>query len=125
VRKAQFEINGNTFTVEFDDNETSHYVFSKLPLAGNIQRWGDEIFFDVPFIDLQIAPDAKTELESGDIAMWTQGSAIAIFFGPTPISHQDEIRSEDPVNVFGKVIGDLEKLKDSVEGDFIYITPLE
>lgn len=125
MRKAEFEINGNTYTVEFKDTKTAEYVFSKLPLAGNIQRWGDEIFFDVPFIDLKVEKNAKTDLEKGDIAMWTQGSAIAIFFGPTPISHRDEIKSPDPVNVFGKIIGDLEKLNDSVEGDFIYFAPVQ
>lgn len=124
MRKAEFEINGDTFSVEFNNSKTAEYIFSKLPLAGNIQRWGGEIFFDVPFIDLQVEKNAKTELEKGDIAMWTQGSAIAIFFGPTPISHQDEIQSPDPVNVFGKIIGNLEKLDDTVEGDFIYINPV-
>ncbi len=125
MRKAEFEINGNTFTVEFNDTDTAQYIFSKLPLAGNIQRWGDEIFFDVPFTIANAEKNSKTELEIGDIAMWAQGSAIAIFFGPTPTSHKDQILSPDPVSVFGKVIGDLEKLKDTVEGDFIYINPSE
>lgn len=123
MQKAQFEINGNIFSIEFKNSPTAQYVYKKLPIAGNVQRWGDEIFFDIPFIDIPKDDSTTQYLEEGDIALWTKGSALAIFFGPTPESHEDQIYSPDPVVVIGKVLGDLAKLKDTVEGDFIFINP--
>jgi len=47
----------------------------------------------------------------GDLGYWPDGNAFCIFFGPTPVSHGDEIRPASPVTVFGKVIGDATEFK--------------
>jgi len=51
-------------------------------------------------------------LEAGEIAYWPPMKAICIFYGPTPASHGDEIRAAGPVNVFGRIKGDLSILKE-------------
>jgi hypothetical protein len=50
------------------------------------------------------------------LGYWPQGHALCIFFGPTPVSRGDEIRPASPVNIVGKIQGDLGVLKGVAEG---------
>ena len=47
----------------------------------------------------------------GDVGYWPPGQALCLFFGPTPASHDDEIRPASPVNVIGRIEGDASVLK--------------
>jgi hypothetical protein len=43
-------------------------------------------------------------------------TAFCIFFGPTPMSHGDEIRPASPVTVVGRVVGDAAVFKSVPAG---------
>jgi hypothetical protein len=60
-------------------------------------------------------------MESGELAYWPPGSAFCIFFGATPASQGSECRAASNVNVFGKVLGDLEALWNVKDGAQILI----
>jgi hypothetical protein len=69
-------------------------------------------------------PEDTRELVSlGDIGYWPPGKAMCIFFGKTPISRGDEIRPASPVNIIGKVEGELKLLKKMKDGEEITIQP--
>ena len=104
----------------FDDLRTTKAVAESLPIKGIVKRWGDEIYFETP-LTIDFEENSKDIVEVGDIAYWIPGRAICIFFGKTPIS-DDKIRPASPVNVFGKVLRDVKKLKVVREGDEIEIT---
>ena len=55
----------------------------------------------------------------GDLAYWPPGSAFCIFFGPTPVSHGDEIRPASPVTVVGRVLGDATAFKKVSSGTVV------
>jgi hypothetical protein len=98
---------------------TAEAVWNSLPLEGKVNRWGDEIYFEIP---LKLGREnAQQIVEVGDIAYWPPGNALCIFFGPTPSSKGDEPRAYSPVNVFGKIIGDPTVLKKLRTGDLIRI----
>jgi len=88
---------------------TAQKVYDSLPIKGSGRTWGEEIYFPSEVVDVLDNP--REVLEAGEIAYWPPMKAICIFFGPTPASHGDEIRAAGPVNVFGKIKGDLSELK--------------
>ena len=86
-------------------SSTADAIWQALPIQGRANRWGDEIYFEIP-VQRAAEPDARAVVRSGEIAYWPPGAAFCIFFGPTPASRGDEIRAASPVNVVGQIDGD-------------------
>lgn len=86
-------------------SETAKAVYGALPLSGCAKTWGQEVYFEVP-LAAELAPDAREVVAPGTICFWPQGHAIAIPYGPTPVSQGDECRLVGPVNVLGRLEGD-------------------
>ena len=63
--------------------------------------------------------DAKDVLNFGEIAYWSNGKAIVIGFGKTPLSYKDEIRLADKCNIWGDTEFDLRKLKSINSGELV------
>jgi hypothetical protein len=105
MRKIEISAGDVTATAELNESATAEAVWDALPVMARGNRWGDEIYFEVP-VHLPQADDAREELEPGELGYWPVGHAFCIFWGPTPVSHGDEPRAYSPVNVFGRLEGD-------------------
>jgi hypothetical protein len=103
-----------TCTASLSPNRTARAIWNALPLIGSANRWGDEIYFEVP-VDLA-EDDGQEEVAVGDLAFWPPGSAICIFWGPTPASRGTEPRAASPVNVFGRIEGSVSELSKVAAG---------
>ncbi|MGD8626015.1 MAG: cyclophilin-like fold protein [Anaerolineae bacterium] len=103
--KIKIEAGGTSATAALYDNETAEAIWDALPLTGQANRWGNEIYFEIP-VTLDRAADAREEVEPGELGYWPVGRAFCIFWGPTPASRGDEPRAYSPVNVFGRLEGD-------------------
>ena len=90
---------------ELLDNETSRRIYGALPIEASGSTWGDEIYFTIP-VDCDREPDARAEVEVGDLGYWLAGSGFCIFYGRTPMSTGDKPVAASEVNVFGKIVGD-------------------
>ena len=119
MREAYIEVNDIILDIDFLDTVTARLIYDQLPFTGNIQKWGDEIYFDVPFSNIELEFGAREVMEIGEIGYWVEGSSVAIFFGPTPASHNNESRAVTPINVFAMIIGDSTRLASVKDGDFI------
>jgi hypothetical protein len=118
-RKIKITVGKLELEAWLNETKTAARVFEALPITSTVNTWGDEIYFTIP---VDTGPeDAKELVSLGDIAYWTPGKAMCIFFGKTPISRGDEIRPASPVNIIGKVEGDLKLLKKVKEGEEIII----
>jgi len=92
-------------TIEIDDiNSPKTYAsfLKSLPFSVNAHIWGEEIYTDESPIT-QPEENAKDLVSLNDIAYWSAGKAICLFFGPTPIGKKGEIKPYSPVNVIGKI----------------------
>ena len=87
-----------------ENPKTAEAIWAALPIKGNANRWGDEIYF--PILAEIGEENARDEVEVGSVAYWPPGKALCIFFGPTPVSRHGEPRAASPVNVFGEIVGD-------------------
>ncbi|MGC8993696.1 MAG: cyclophilin-like fold protein [Candidatus Aenigmatarchaeota archaeon] len=99
--------------------KTVKEILKILPVEGEVNRWGDEIYFEIP-LSLN-EENAQEEVEVGDIAYWPPGNALCIFFGKTPASTNDKPKAYSPVNVIGKILGKVEILKKVKDGEKIRI----
>ncbi len=100
IKAGSIEMNA-----ELNDGPTSQEILSKLPVQGSVNRWGEEIYFDIP-VHQQLEPGARAEMEIGELGYWPTGNAFCIFFGPTPASSGDKPVAASAVTILGKVIGD-------------------
>ena len=101
-------------TAELNATRTATAIWEALPIEERGQTWGDEIYFGIGI--RAEAEAAKDVVALGELAYWPPGSAFCIFFGPTPMSHGDEIRPASPVTVIGRVVGDATVFKKVAAG---------
>ena len=95
--------------------ETADAIWRALPLRGKTNRWGDEIYFEIPVRTEK--ENSQEVVEMGDMGFWPPGHALCIFFGPTPVSKKGEIRAYSAVNVFARVVGDTKVFKEVGDGE--------
>ena len=105
--------------LENKNPKTVAAIWEALPFEARANRWGEEVYFSIP-VEVE-EENAQETVEVGDLGYWPPGRGFCIFFGPTPISRSGEIRPADPVNVFGKIIGDPKVFRKIREGDKIRV----
>ena len=102
-----------------NDSPTATKIWETLPIEGRGNTWGDEIYFSIP---VELAEDnAQAVVAMGDLGYWPPGSAMCIFFGPTPVSRGNGIRPASPVNVWGKIDGEATVFKKVRSGETVRI----
>jgi len=92
------------FSAHLNDSETAVAIWDALPITGQVQTWGDEIYFAIP-VTAEPSDDAQETVPKGAIAYWRPGKALCLFWGPTPMSRGDEIRPASAVNLVGHIEG--------------------
>lgn len=97
---------------ELFDTECARAIAGTLPLEVIPNEWGDEFYFEIP-VERGLDDTATTDVKVGDIGYWPQGTALAIFFGPTPMSRDNKPVPASAVNLVGNVIGDATLLKNA------------
>jgi uncharacterized protein len=103
---------------ELNDGPTAKQLWEALPIEGRANRWGDEIYFEIP-VTAEVETSARQDVDVGDLGYWQPGSAFCIFFGPTPVSTGTRPRAYSPVNLLGRVQGDATQFRAVRSGDKI------
>lgn len=104
-----------TVDAELGTSPTAAKIFEALPFESTTNTWGDEIYFTIP-VTMEQEPDARADVEIGELAFWPMGNAFCIFFGPTPVSRDEKPRAYSPVNVFGRILGNAAVFKGIAVG---------
>lgn len=103
---------------------TSALLWDALPFSGTAATWGDEVYFPIP-VEAGAEPDAAEVVEPGAVCYWLAGSALALPFGPTPVSTDGECRLASAANVMGALDGDPRVLESVRAGDRVRVERAE
>lgn len=110
-----------TMEAELNNSPTAQKIWQALPVTGQASTWGDEVYFEIP-VRAKQAPDARADVEVGELGYWPVGRAFCIFFGPTPSSISDKPRAVSPVNIVGRVLGDATAFRQVDAGTTVTLT---
>ena len=124
MRKLQMTIANVVIRAELFETPTADAIYGSLPFSATANTWGDEVYFSVP-ASVSKEEDARAVVEAGELAFWVEGSSIAIGYGPTPISHGDEIRLAAPTNIWGRALDDVRLLANVNNGDAIEVHAID
>lgn len=113
-----------TMEAELNESATASKVWDALPIVGQANTWGDEIYFRIP-VEMDEGPDARAEVEVGELGYWPAGSAFCIFFGPTPASSDREPRAASPVNPIGRLLEEPGAFRDVPAGATVMLERVE
>ncbi|MFE5968616.1 cyclophilin-like fold protein [Streptomyces sp. NPDC056463] len=111
-------------TATLDETPTSTALVGALPISSTARTWGEEVYFDTP-VSTAVESGARQVVEPGTVAFWTEGDALALPYGPTPISRGSECRLASPCNVLGSLDGDARVLATVRDGDPIRVERVE
>ena len=109
---------------DLNDSPTAEAIWEALPLEGRANRWGEEIYFSIP-VEMPTEPNAREVMQIGECAYWPGGKAFCIFFGPTPVSIEQEPRAYTAVNPFGLIQDGAALLAKVRDGEPIAIHAVE
>jgi hypothetical protein len=121
MRKIVITAGTVSLPAELNASPTATLIWEALPLEGQAQLWGDEIYFSIPVL-VEEEPGAREAVEIGELGYWPLGHALCIFFGPTPVSEDDEPRAYSPVNVFGRIPDNAELMRGVKAGTVVRVT---
>jgi hypothetical protein len=111
-------------TATLGETLTSKALAGALPISSTARTWGEEVYFDTP-VSAAVEADAEQVVEPGTVAFWTEGDALALPYGPTPISRGSECRLASPCNLLGSLDGDPRVLATVRDGDPIRVELVE
>ncbi len=105
MEKIIITVRNITVHAELFDTGTAAAIAGALPIETTPEEWGDEFYFEIP-VEMSLDETATTKVKTGDIGYWPPGNALAIFFGPTPISSGADPVPASDVNLVGRITGD-------------------
>jgi hypothetical protein len=105
--------------MELLDTPTARAVFQAAPFEGHAQTWGEEVYFETP-VSAKLEKDAQQVVDPGTVCFWTQGDALALPFGRTPISTDARPKLANPCNVLG-TMKDFALLRKIQAGDKVRV----
>ena len=109
-QSIQLHIGEFTLAGELNDSECATAVAEALPLEGDADQWGDELYFSIP-VRGEFADQRRADFGVGELGFWPPGNAFCIFYGPTPASSDDQPMMASPGIPIGQITDDATVLR--------------
>ena len=120
--KLRIQAAGATFDVVLNATPTAKAVLAAAPFESRAQTWGEEVYFTTP-VSAKLEPDARQIVEPGTVCFWTEGDALALPYGRTPISSDARPKLASRCNILGRIDGDPKLLAGVRSGDPVKVEP--
>jgi hypothetical protein len=118
--KLRITAGKTALVVALEDTPTARALLEAAPFESRAQTWGEEVYFQTP-VSAAREPGAKQVVDPGTACFWTDGDAIALPYGRTPISTDERPKLASPCNILGRVEGDPKALAAVRAGDAIRV----
>jgi hypothetical protein len=118
--KLRLQAGRTLLVLDLLDTPTARALAAAAPFESRAQTWGEEVYFATP-VSAKLEPGARQVVDPGTVCFWTQGDALALPYGRTPISSDERPKLANPCNVLGKVLGDPKILAKVKPGDVLKI----
>ena len=123
MNSIKLKFSNYTLNIKLRSTNTANAIKNILPFKSIVKTWGDEIYFEIPIKkNLDLENDAKDVIVLGEIAYWIDGKCIAIGYGKTPISQNNEIRLAAKTNIWGDAVINIKELNKIKDGDEVIIS---
>lgn len=109
--------------IELSATPTAQAISEALPFESKAQTWGEEVYFATP-VSVGLEADARQVVEPGTVCFWTEGDAIALPYGRTPISTDERPKLASRCNVLGRIVGDPRRLAAVKPGQSVKVQKL-
>ena len=119
--KLRLESGKTVLTIELRDTPTAKAIAAVLPFEARAQTWGEEVYFTTP-VSAKLEADAKQIVEPGTVCFWTEGDALALPYGRTPVSTDERPKLASRCNVLGRIEGNPRDLQEIRSGDRISLS---
>ncbi len=103
------------------DTPTAQALIEALPIDSTASTWGEEVYFATP-VSAELETTAREVVDPGTVCFWVQGNSLALPYGRTPASREDECRLVTSVNILGEVEGDPRELEKIRDGDEVQVS---
>ena len=110
-----------SLTVNLLDTPTARALIAAAPFEARAQTWGEEVYFTTP-VSAKLEADARQIVEPGTVCFWTEGDALALPYGRTPISTDERPKLASRCNVVGTLVENPKALDRIKAGDKITVS---
>ena len=119
--KIRISASGATLDVVLKDTPTANALLAAVPFEARAQTWGEEVYFTTP-VSAKLEADAKQVVEPGTVCFWTEGYALALPYGRTPISTDERPKLASRCNVVGRIEGNARDLAKVRSGEKVTVS---
>ena len=119
--RIRIEWKGGAVSATLEDTPTARALIAALPATSSASTWGEEVYFEMP-VEATLEASARQIVEPGTVCFWTEGGALALPFGRTPISEDARPKLVSRCNVLGRIEGDARALASVRAGDPITVS---
>ena len=118
--RVSLQFTSERIEVELAETATTKALLAALPFDSTVHTWGEEVYFATP-VQAALEADARQVVEPGTACFWTEGDALALPYGRTPISSDERPKLASRCNVLGSVIGDPRRLARVKSGEKVTV----